>query len=451
MIESIADCEQFISECKGDWIVHVVPVWEDRHSVDNSPSIIFLRVISTGKTFYFAFDHPDSCPNIEFSIFTEICSQNKIHNIKWALDSKSFRQLVPLDNVRDANLCGAMKQNEILELREFETPTHSLVRRNSNRTGEINKMIPLMKHLEMFDNLCESIQKMTFRVKKLVQEGNEILLDTLGKVESNGIFVDREKFIEHFPNVNPNPDGFVFSQYNLYTSTGRPSNRFGGVNYAALNTTDGSRSAFISRHGNNGRIVVMDYTAFHPAIICMLTDYNLTDPNVYAYLARLYFQKKEVDDIDIAEAKRITFRQLYGGVEPQYAHIKYLANLKTFINDQWKFFEEYGYVETPIFKRRITNKHILDPSPTKVFNYILQAVEGEIAIPLLQKVLNYLEVGGKQTKAILYTYDAVIYDFHKHDGISTFKEISNIMSINGKLPMKTYIGNSYQSINQISL
>jgi hypothetical protein len=448
MIESIADCEQFISECMGDWIVHVVPVWEDRHPVDNTPSIIFIRIVPSGKTFYFAFDHPDSTPNIEFSVFIEMCRE-KLHNIKWALDSKSFRQLVPFENVRDANLCGAMKQNEILELREFETPAHSLVRRNANRVGEINKMIPLMKHLEMFDNLCESIQKMTFRVKSLVQAGNEILLETLGKVESSGIFVDREKFTEYFPNVNPTPDGFVFSQYNLYTSTGRPSNRFGGVNYAALNTTDGSRSVFISRHGNDGRIVVMDYTAFHPTIICMLTDYKLTNHNVYAYLARLYFQKQDVDDIDVAEAKRITFRQLYGGVEPQYAHIKYLANLKTFIGDQWKFFEEHGYVETPIFKRRITDKHILDPNPTKVFNYILQATEGEIAIPLLQKVLCYLE--GKKTKAILYTYDAVIYDFHKNDGIDTFKEISNIMSINGKLPMKTYIGNSYQTINQISL
>ena len=36
-------------------------------------------------------------------------------------------------------------------------------------------------------------------------------------------------------------DGMFYSEYNLFTSTGRPSNRFGGINFAALNKKDGSR------------------------------------------------------------------------------------------------------------------------------------------------------------------------------------------------------------------
>jgi len=35
-------------------------------------------------------------------------------------------------------------------------------------------------------------------------------------------------------------------KYNPYTITGRPSNAWRGVNYAALNKTDGSRKSFIS-------------------------------------------------------------------------------------------------------------------------------------------------------------------------------------------------------------
>ena len=50
----------------------------------------------------------------------------------------------------------------------------------------------------------------------------------------------------------------VYSEYNPYTSTGRPSNRFGGMNFAALNKSDGSREQFISRF-NNGVLVEMDF------------------------------------------------------------------------------------------------------------------------------------------------------------------------------------------------
>jgi hypothetical protein len=56
----------------------------------------------------------------------------------------------------------------------------------------------------------------------------------------------------------------------------------------------------------------------------------------------------------------------------------------------------------------------------------------------------------KKTKAFLYTYDAVIYDFHREDGFQTLNRIRDIMSFNGKFPMKTYIGDSYQSVKQIS-
>jgi hypothetical protein len=242
----------------------------------------------------------------------------------------------------------------------------------------------------------------------------------------------------------------VFSRYNVYTSTGRPSNSYDGINYAALNHTDGSRSCFVSRYGNDGRMVVVDYTAFHPRIICNLTDYPIsTDIDFYEYMAKLYFQKKEVDETDLKNAKQLTFRQLYGGVEDKYSHIKYLANLKNFIDEQWKFFQSHGYIETPIFKRKITDKHIQDPNPTKLFNYILQAVEGEVSIPQVQKVLDYLH--GKKSKAVLYTYDAVLYDFHKEDGLDVLNHIRQLMSCNGMYPMKTYIGNSYNDIQLVSI
>lgn len=452
MIETISDFEKFQSENRdGDLILHVVPVESDSHPSDTFPSILFIRNISTGRSYYYAIDHPDSLPKIslkDLMDYLTLCG-----NIKWALDRKVMTQLLYIKNVYDANLCGFLEKNDIIDPSEFETPAHNLVRRNAHSHTRVNRAIPLLKHLEAFDDMCEDVIKMikNFNVYPAFLQVNNKIISTLRNLEFNGIYVDNELFKTYFKTI-PNKDGMVFSQYNVYTSTGRPSNRFGGVNYAALNHSDGSRKCFVSRYGNDGKMVMVDYTAFHPRIICLLTDYKIPiETDIYEYLAKLYFQKKEVDETDISNAKQLTFRQLYGGVEDKYSHIKYLANLKSFIDEKWDFFQKNGYVETPLFKRKITEHHIQGPNPTKLFNYILQASEGEIAIPRIQLVQDYLLNKKAKTKPIIYTYDSVLYDFHKDDGIETLNEIREIMSCNKAFPMKTYIGGSYQDLRLISL
>lgn len=442
MIETETDHQQFqLENIEGDLFLHVVPVDENVHSVVNRPALLFIRNLSSGNTYYYSFGHPDSLPFVTQEDF--MTSLNLLSNRKWALDQKAFSQLIDLRRVYDVNLVGYLADNITIDSTEYDTPSHFLVRKHSVGHGKVNLAIPLMKHLEAFNELADDVTKVIkgYEPDTPFIRFNDLIIGTLGEIEKQGIFVDREKFKEHFKVDSE----MVHSQYNVYTSTGRPSNRFGGINYAALNQTDGSRSCFCSRYGEDGRIVVIDYTAFHPRIICALTKYPIpVETDIYEYLARLYFQKKDVDETDVKNAKQLTFRQLYGGVEDKYAHIKYLANLKTFINEQWEFFQANGHVTTPFFKRKITTHHIQDPNPSKVFNYILQAVEGEIAIPKLREVQSYLIP--KKTKAILYTYDAVLYDFHKDDGMETLNEIRNIMSFDGTFPMKTYVGTSYQDV-----
>jgi hypothetical protein len=452
MIETEQDCNRFQKEnLSGDWIMHIVPTEDAQHPANNNPSILFIRNILTGKTYYFAFDHPDSIPIVTHAWFVQeflINSKNK----KWVLDKKAFTQLISLSGIYDANLVGYLKSNSILDLTDYDTSAHNLIRRNSSGHRKVNLVIPLLKHKEVFDELADDITKMIkkFEIDKSFIDFNDLIIGTLAKLESQGIFVDRERFKERF-DIDVGPSGIIHSQYNVYTSTGRPSNRFHNVNYAALNHTDGTRKCFCSRYGKDGKMVLIDYSSFFPRIICNLTKYDIPiDVDIYEYLAKLYFQKKDVDETDISNAKKLTFRQMFGGVEDEYAHIKYLANLKTYINEQWDFFNNNGYIVTPILKRKITADHITDPNPPKVFNYILQAVEGEIAIPKINDVINYLRYK-KKTIAVLYTYDAVLYDFHKDDGITVLNDIRKIMSYDGKFPMKTYIGETYHDLKLVSL
>jgi hypothetical protein len=371
----------------------------------------------------------------------------------WALDCKAFKQLArepDLVRVYDANLCSYLENNETFDMSEYETTAHTFVKRHCGDPAMWNAAIPFLKHKEAFDDMADDVSRFICRTKvdSSFEQFND-LIHILGDIEQQGIHVDPLLFEKHF-GVKVGAPNMVYSRYNFYTSTGRPSNSYDGVNYAAIEHNDGSRTSFISRHGDSGRMVVVDYSAFHPRIICNITNHPIDgDVDIYEYLAKLYYQKKEVDETDIANSKKLTFRQLYGGVEDKYSHIKYLANLKFYIDSQWRFFKENGYVETPIFKRKITNSHIKDPSPTKVFNYLLQSVEGEIAIPPLSSVIKYLK--NKHTKVVLYTYDAVLYDFHKDDGIETLNHIRQIMSCQGMFPMKTYIGKSYNDVKLVEI
>jgi hypothetical protein len=238
----------------------------------------------------------------------------------------------------------------------------------------------------------------------------------------------------------------VYSQYNIYTSTGRPSNHFGGINYAALNKENGVRSCFTSRYGDAGRMVLIDYSAFHPRIICHLTNFDMDiNEDIYKYLGELYFNRKVVE-YDMPEIKSITMRQLYGGVEERYENIKYFKNLKKFINDNWDFFKNHGYVLTPCFGRKITENHLKDSTPYKLFNYILQATETEVSLTVINCINRYLK--NKKTKVALYTYDSLLLDFYKNDGETVLNDIMTIM-IGKKFPIKVFVGKSYESMTQI--
>jgi DNA polymerase I-like protein with 3'-5' exonuclease and polymerase domains len=450
MIETEQDLQSFLCDnALGDLIVHAIPADDEKHPCESKACVIFFKNIVTSKTYYFSFCHPDSVPSVSPAKFLEVV--NALNGHIWALDKKSLDQLVTVPNVLDGNLASYLTDNTTIDFSEYDTVAHFMVRKQAVGHRQINQAIPLFKLKESFDEMADDLIAIVrnFNADKPYTYFNFLIIDTLRQIEQQGIFVDKEKFKHHY---DTDCDGMVHSQYNVYTSTGRPSNRYGGINYAALNQSDGSRSCFRSRFGNDGRIVVIDYTAFHPRIICSLTKYPISvDIDIYDYLAKLYFQKKETDETDISNSKQLTFRQLYGGVEEKYSHIKYLANLKTFINEQWAFFEKNGYVETPLFKRRITTHHIQDPNPSKIFNYILQAVEGEIAIPKIRQVLEYLEKNKKKSKGILYTYDAMLYDFHRADGFETLADIREIMSGGGAFPMKTYIGETYQDVKLVSI
>ena len=75
-----------------------------------------------------------------------------------------------------------------------------------------------------------------------------------------------------------------------------------------------------------------------------------------------------------------------------------------------------------------------DMNPQKLMNYIMQSLETSRNILILKDVLRYLK--NKKTKLVLYTYDALLFDFYKEDGKETLEELKEILESGGKYPIK---------------
>ena len=80
------------------------------------------------------------------------------------------------------------------------------------------------------------------------------------------------------------------------------------------------------------------------------------------------------------------------------------------------------------------SKELKDLHPQKLMNYVMQSLETSRNILILKNILRYLK--DKKSNVVLYTYDALLFDFSKEDGRETLDDIKEILEEDGKYPIK---------------
>ena len=245
-------------------------------------------------------------------------------------------------------------------------------------------------------------------------------------MERSGIRVDREKFESYFHSINGE---FTYTQYNFKTLTGRPSNKFRGVNYAALNKDNGSRESFIPR---NNTFIEFDIGAYHPTLLSKLVGYDFGDQDVHMAFAEMY-------GVDYQKAKELTFKQLYGGVFDQYKDLEFFKKVQVYTDELWEAYQENGWIECPISGYQFIEDNLEDMKPQKLLNYLLQNLETSYNVCILWDILKLLK--NRRTKLVLYTYDSFLFDFSKEDK-EILTEIENIFK-NNNLQVKINYGDTY--------
>lgn len=438
----------------GAFFMDVVAIDADKHPRNNSISLVFFKFLRDSSMWCWPMDHTQGlCEKEDLSRLKSVLRETRVE--KLVLDKKRILHFFGEDfDFIDVGISRYLETGENLDDDVWEeTNSEIFIRNNFQSARNLNRCVPIFKYASIFEKTSAPFTSVPISGS---EKGFRFLNETMSRcfysLEKNGLKVDTDLFLDHFGKDQKIhiADGFVYSQYNLFTSTGRPSNRFGGVNYAALKKNDGSRCSFISRHGDDGMLVMMDFNAFHPRLIAHLVNYPMgIDVNPYEYLAKYYFPEiSSPNEEDVAVSKGLTFQMLYGSIDPRWKEVPYFKKVQEYINHRWKFFENNGYIETPIFLRKIKSCHIEDPTPTKLFNYILQAYETEFASVILEKVMTLLD--GYKTIPILYTYDSVLFDAHKSDTIEVIRSIKKTME-GEKFPVKVYVGKNYHQMEKISV
>ena len=285
---------------------------------------------------------------------------------------------------------------------------------------------------------CEKIfDKIKFTFDIEIPEGfefyNTLATNVFYLLEQNGLGIIYNAFLDQFTPRDPKlniKDNTVFTSYNLYNSTSRPTNAFNSVNFAAIPKTETHRKCFVPQ---NDMFVEFDFDGYHLRLLCEQIGYELTDESAHKQLARLYFGKEDITEEEYSEAKQINFHAIYGKIPEQHAFLPIFEQIQEYIDEMWKLFNENGEVHNPISGKPFTTK-LQDMNPAKLMNYMMQSLETARNITILKEVLKYLR--DKKTYPVLYTYDAILFDYSKEDGKEVLEDLERILGETNKYPVK---------------
>lgn len=305
----------------------------------------------------------------------------------------------------------------------------------SNKIPSItNNIIPIFKLLEPMVDFISSLDINRYSSTNF---NHTVVSSLFDRIEREELKVDVDKFINKFGTDKGRliHDGYVTTQYNLYTNTGRPTNKFGGINYSALNKSDDTRECFISRH-DDGYLVNIDFNSYHLYLIANELGIALpTDP--HTFLGKMYFNKENLTEQEYEESKRITFKNLYGyQLDDTVKDISFFREVQKLQDVVWYEYKTKGYLTSFTGKKIIVDS----PSRNKVFNYYIQSLETEKNIEQLQRLID------NKLIPCLYTYDSFLFDSRKDDVRDIITKASYLLDY----PFTVSIGKNYKYMKKLS-
>ena len=220
---------------------------------------------------------------------------------------------------------------------------------------KLNEIIPLSKHNEYCSDVFDKIN-IPYEAGHPLDYYMNDFTEAFWSIEQNGVKVSDDvcdifdmRVKKHISN------GKLYSQYNLWTTTGRPSNSFGSVNFAALPPE--KRKSIVAE---NDYLVEMDYDAYHLRLIAEIVGYEFPEGSVHQYLADQY-------GVDYDKSKSLSFKYLYGEIPYMIAKkIPFFSEVQKYIDKKWLEYKRNNFVVSDIYNRKI-GKNVRFTNKSKLF------------------------------------------------------------------------------------
>ena len=406
--------------------VDVISSNNDYHPKLTSTIAVYIRLLKSDHGFIIPINHDEGLNVSKDRVYGILSKASKLYT----LDKKNLLYHFNLQEAIDLSLLYSMTKYDRLEYTHDLNQFYNKYRNFSN----VNQLIPISK-------LHESCEKVYEKVKDVIEYNipsgfdfyNKTATNVFYLIEQSGLGIYYENFIEMFKPRDPLHsivNNTALTSYNLYNVTSRPTNAFNSVNFAAIPKGEQYRRCFVPK---GDYFVELDFDGYHLRLLCDQIGYELTNESAHKQLAKLYFEKEEITEEEYNEAKQINFHAIYGKIPEKWAFLEIFDKIDSFIRELWRRFEDDGEVLAPI-SGKVFGRGLKDMNPQKLMNYIMQSLETSRNILILKDVLRYLK--DKKTKLVLYTYDALLFDFHKEDGKETLEKLQEILESDGKYPIK---------------
>jgi len=410
--------------------IHLIPRNSNFHPSLTQLSLVYIRPLDGRKGYMLCIDHNEAFKLDQIDVVSWLSNNGRL----WLLDKKAAMYWIyPIRHkLFDAHLLEFVDLTDALS----DSPCLDFYYMHHRNLPNISCLIPISKHFEE----CEKIFEATLPVIKnnpitlQFEFQNNNTTEIFHEIEKNGIKLDKNCFIEYYKDKIDHPEfnissSRIYTQYNLYTTTSRPSNTFNNINFAALNKDNGERKCY---KPENDVFIEIDFQGYHPRLIGELVEFEFPkDKNTYEYLGEILGVSKQ-------EAKELTFKQLYGGVWNEYQNKPFFKQVNMFIDSIW---DTYQYGNSYSSANKIFIRGDENIARNKLFNYIVQSYETSTNVQLLRSVLDYLDLENKKTKLVLYTYDAFLFDYSKEDG-NIISDLTKIL----EYPVSIKQGKSYHGL-----
>ena len=429
IVEQESKLENLKSLIKLGIYVDVISSNDYYHPKLTSTIAVYVRLVDSHHGYIIPINHDEGLNVDKQRIYELLLSASKLYT----LDKKALLYHFNLQDAIDLSLLYSMTKYERLEYsRELSTINYFYNKFSDFKN--VNQLIPLSKLYESCEKVYDKVQEV---IKYDTPEGfdfyNKTATNVFFLLEQPGLGIYYEPFKEAFSPRNPLyniVDNTVLTYYNLYNATSRPTNAHNSVNFAAIPKSEKHRKTF---RPQNDYFVEFDFDGYHLRLLCDQINYPLTDESAHKQLAKQYFNKEEISEEEYDKAKQINFHAIYGKIPEKYAFLEVFTKIDEFIKGLWSEYETNGRVLAPISNKPFTEA-LKDMNPQKLMNYIMQSLETSRNILILKDVLRYLK--DKKTKVVLYTYDALLFDYSKEDGKETLEKIQEILESGKNYPVK---------------